>query len=97
MNAEPTHWKHTVLWLEPSNCSHVTIGDMIRGTLQYKRMKENVPDYEIILKWEIVSKAILLSSVSTTNSSASANSSASTPSPSTSGIVEKTQRFLLAV
>lgn len=54
LQAEPTHWKHTVLWLHPSYRLESHPGDEINGTVTYKRCESNDRDYEILLTWNMM-------------------------------------------
>jgi hypothetical protein len=53
--AEPTHWKQTVLWLDPSRRIAGVCGDKISGTIGYMRSHKNDRDYEIALAWRVES------------------------------------------
>lgn len=61
--AEPTHWKQTVLWLEPQNCASVKAGDKVKGSLIYKRSTQNARDYSIKLTWMVEAKLASAASV----------------------------------
>ena len=37
VQADTTHWKHTALWLQPPNVQVYKQGDVINGTIEYKR------------------------------------------------------------
>jgi hypothetical protein len=67
--AEPTHWKQTVLWLEPQNCTSVKAGDKVNGSLIYKRSTQNARDYSIKLTWMV--EADFASAASATSKSQS--------------------------
>lgn len=54
--AEPTHWRQTALWLEPKNCSKVSAGDIIQGSITYKRSESNARDYCVTVNWTIDSR-----------------------------------------
>jgi len=49
---DPTHWKQTVLWLDPAHCTSVKAGEIVIGTLVYKRSSLNPRDYDISLMWK---------------------------------------------
>ena len=55
--ATHTHWKQTVLWLSEKNRPHgdrpLGRGDVVAGTVRYRRMDENPRDYQITLTWSI--------------------------------------------
>jgi hypothetical protein len=53
----PTHWKQTVLWLNPDNVSELDEGDTVTGTLRYTRMDNNKRDYEIFVMWTVPSSS----------------------------------------
>lgn len=55
--ADPTHWKQTVLWLTPENCSMMQQGDVIRGVIKYARGTVNARDYDITVTWRVESSA----------------------------------------
>lgn len=57
--AQYTHWKQTVLWLDPSNCCKVTIDAVITGVVKYIRSEDNARDYKIEVVWSIMSKDML--------------------------------------
>jgi 2-polyprenyl-3-methyl-5-hydroxy-6-metoxy-1,4-benzoquinol methylase len=54
-----THWKQTVLWLNPSNCCKVNIDSVVTGVVKYIRSEENSRDYKIEVVWSIMSKDML--------------------------------------
>ena len=56
VQSKDTHWKQTVLWLEPKNCLFVSKNTVINGNIKYIRTKENIRDYTIQLQWEISNK-----------------------------------------
>jgi hypothetical protein len=64
VDAEPTHWKQTVLWLEPQNCAPVKAGDKVNGSLTYKRSTQNARDYSIKLTWMVEAKLASAASAS---------------------------------
>jgi len=52
-----THWKQTVLWLQPEYCEQVAKNTIIKGTIKYIRTKENIRDYAIQVNWTILEKS----------------------------------------
>ena len=56
VQSKDTHWKQTVLWLEPKNCEIVSKNTIINGNVKYVRTKENIRDYTIQLQWNISNK-----------------------------------------
>jgi precorrin-6B methylase 2 len=46
-----THWKQTVLWLQPEFVEEWASGDVISGTLEYHRREANARDYDISVTW----------------------------------------------
>lgn len=51
VQAEATHWKHAVLWLEPAHVEAYSEGDAVAGTIEYKR-RSNPRDYDVIVTWK---------------------------------------------
>jgi len=49
--AQATHWKQTVLWLNPEHRVKVTKGTVLRGSVCYLRADDNKRDYDIVLRW----------------------------------------------
>lgn len=53
----PTHWKQTILWLNPENVAELSKDDLVSGTLRYTRMDSNKRDYEIFVMWTVPSSS----------------------------------------
>jgi hypothetical protein len=51
VQAVPTHWKHTVLWLPTAGRVAVQAGESVAGTLAYKRPFQTSRDYAMTLDW----------------------------------------------
>ena len=51
LDAAPTHWRHTVLWLEESRRARACAGDEVEGTVGYARIAGSPRDYRIELLW----------------------------------------------
>ena len=47
VQAVPTHWKQTALWLSPENVFTADVGDEVVGTVHYRRSESNDRDYVI--------------------------------------------------
>ena len=46
-----THWKQTVLWLRAEFVEQWTSGQVLRGSLEYRRRADNLRDYDLVLTW----------------------------------------------
>ncbi|KAG5179000.1 S-adenosyl-L-methionine-dependent methyltransferase [Tribonema minus] len=57
MQAEPTHWKQTLLWLEPNTRPTLQAGDSISGTLRLRRDNVNPRELNLTLSWSAVTAA----------------------------------------
>lgn len=51
VQAEATHWKHAVMWLEPALVEVYSEGDVVAGTIVYKR-RANPRDYDVTVTWQ---------------------------------------------
>jgi SAM-dependent methyltransferase len=49
--ADPTHWKQTVLWLKPEYCMKCAAGEAVKGQIHYQRSVDNPRDYVLVLTW----------------------------------------------
>lgn len=49
--AQPTHWRQTVLWLQSDYVEQWSVGDVICGSLEYRRRSVNKRDYDLVLTW----------------------------------------------
>jgi len=47
-----THWKQTVLWLQPDYIEEWKAGDVLTGSLDYRRRASNLRDYDLVLSWQ---------------------------------------------
>jgi len=46
-----THWKQTVLWLQAERVEQWKTGDLLNGSLEYRRRTSNFRDYDLVLSW----------------------------------------------
>jgi hypothetical protein len=51
LEAEATHWRHTVLWLTADHRRALSLGDTVEGSVRYSRRGESGRDYCIEVKW----------------------------------------------
>ena len=49
--AQPTHWKQTVLWLKAEHIMQCEAGTELNGKIHYQRSPENPRDYLLALTW----------------------------------------------
>ena len=54
MEAPDTHWKQTVLWLDPSYRLPIDNESKIMGMIKYTRLQVNPRSYKISLAWSLL-------------------------------------------
>jgi hypothetical protein len=51
-DSPPTHWKQTLLWLKGAPQNELALGDVMQGSIRFKRNTTNHRSYDITVAWE---------------------------------------------